>query len=71
MIRSRKFNNYKWHYEDNADKYINILNENLEESILKIDVNKIKHIATKTKKFFQNCKNRDSGMAQSPDINPR
>lgn len=39
MIRSRKFNNYKWHYEDNADKYINILNENLEESILKIDLN--------------------------------
>lgn len=54
-----------------ADKYIDIPNENLEESILKMGLdekwtlqqdNDSKHTATKTKQFLSKLQNRDSGM---------
>lgn len=54
-----------------VDKYIDISNENLEESILKMEFdekwtlqqdNDSKHTAMKTKQFLSKLQNRDSGM---------
>lgn len=64
----------------NADRYIDILSENLEESVLKMDLdeewifqqdNDPKHTAKKTKQFFQDCKIKVlEWPPQSPDLNP-
>ena len=63
----------------NADKYIEIINENLEEAVLKMCLeeefilqdNDTKHTAKKTNKFFEdsNIKLLD-WPAQCPDLNP-
>lgn len=54
-----------------VDKYIDISNENLEESILKMGLdekwtlqqdNDSKHTTAKTKQFLSKLQNRDSGM---------
>ena len=64
----------------NADKYIEIINENLEEAVLKMDLeeefilqqdNNPKHTAKQTNKFFENSNIKLlEWLAQSPDLNP-
>ena len=64
----------------NADKYIDILSENLEPSILKIGLengflfqqdNDPKHTARKTQKFFRGSRIKVlEWPPQSPDLNP-
>lgn len=63
-----------------ADGYIDILNENLEESVLKIDLendfifqqdNDTKHTARKTIAFFRASRTKLlDWTAQLPDLNP-
>lgn len=64
-----------------ADVYIDIINENLEESLLKLGLkdnfifqqdNDPKHIAKKSQAFFRSCriKQLEWGPPQSPDLNP-
>ena len=64
----------------NADKYIEIINENLEEAVLKLGLeekfilqqdNDPKHTAKKTSKFFEDSHIKLlEWLAQSPDLNP-
>lgn len=63
-----------------ADCYIDILNENLEESLLKMgsednytfqQYNDPKHTATKVLTFFRSCRIKPlEWPPQSPDLNP-
>jgi len=60
----------------NADKYIEIINENLEEATVKMgreefifqQDNDLKHTAKKSKKFFQDSNIKLEWPAQSPDF---
>ena len=80
---------FSWHGVENlapiheimtADKYVDILTENLEESTLKMDLdeewmlqqdNDPKHTAKKTKKFLQDCEIEVlEWPPQSADLNP-
>ena len=79
---------FSWHRVGNlapihgimaADKYVDILTENLEESTLKMDLdeewmlqdNDPKHTAKKTKKFLQDCETEVlEWPPQSVDLNP-
>ena len=64
----------------NADKYIDIINENLEEATVKTNLeeefifqqdNDPKHVAKKSMKFFSDSDIELLGWpAQSPDLNP-
>jgi len=63
-----------------ADVYIDIINENLEESLLKLGIednyifqqdNDPKHTAKKSKAFFHSCRIKQlEWPPQSPDLNP-